>query len=66
MSRRVSRCAVVTPTRVAAGGFAPRVTWHDSDGTIHIVDGPDAFTTWREAEEASRFLASGSVNETTR
>jgi hypothetical protein len=47
---------------LAAGGFVPRVTWHDADGTIHIVDGPDAFTTWREAEEASRFLGKASVD----
>jgi len=42
-----------------ACGWTPRVSWRDDDGTIHMIDGPDAFTTWREAEEASRFLLSG-------
>jgi hypothetical protein len=39
-----------------AGGWIPRVSWRDDDGTIHMIDGPGAFTTWREADEASRFL----------
>jgi hypothetical protein len=51
---------------LAAGGFIARVSWRDPEGIIHMTDGADAFTTWREAEEASRFLASGSLNEATR
>ena len=43
--------------RTSSGGFVARVSWRDPDDTIHIVDRPDAFTTWREADEASRFLA---------
>ena len=39
-----------------AGGWIPRVSWHDEDGTIHLMDRPDAFTTWQEAMEASRFM----------
>jgi hypothetical protein len=41
---------------IAAGGFIPRVSWRDPEEIIHIVDGPDAFTMWQEAEQASRFL----------
>lgn len=40
---------------LAAGGWVPRVIWHAADGIMQLVDGPDAVTTWREAEEASRF-----------
>lgn len=32
------------------------VTWEAETGAFWRVEGPDAFTTWNEAEEASRFL----------
>jgi len=39
------------------GGWLPAVwTWDKRTGFFDHVEGPDTFTTWREADEASRFL----------
>ena len=38
------------------GGWVPAITVRQPDGTVLHVEGPDAFTTWHEANEASRFL----------
>ena len=42
---------------LAHAGWIPSVlTWDRATGIFTRVDGPEAFTTWREAEVASRFL----------
>jgi|SRR5215471_7319024 len=39
------------------GGWVPAVIERDSDtGIVQRGEGPNAFATWREADEASRFL----------
>ena len=39
------------------GGWIPAVVmWDPATGFFSRVEGPDAFTTWHEADEASRFL----------
>jgi hypothetical protein len=48
------RCPYFSLTR---GGWVPVVATQDPEtGIFHHVEGPDAFTTWHEADEASRFL----------
>jgi hypothetical protein len=32
------------------------IAWDSETGRFTRVEGPDGFTTWEEAEEASRFL----------
>ncbi len=46
-----------------AGGFIPRVSWQEPDRTFHMFDGPEAFSPFRETEEASPFLARSAVVE---
>lgn len=33
------------------------IAWDPETGRFTRVEGPDGFTTWQEAEEASRFLS---------
>lgn len=43
---------------LARAGWIPCVvTWDAETGEFARVEGPNGFATWREAEEASRFLA---------
>jgi hypothetical protein len=49
----IDRCPYLS---LNLGGWVPSVlTWDPVTGLFERVDGPDAFTTWREADEASRF-----------
>jgi hypothetical protein len=42
---------------LARGAWIPCVIWWDPETEyFHRVEGPDGFTTWGEADEASRFL----------
>jgi hypothetical protein len=50
----VERCPYFS---LACGGWVPAVVTRDPEtGFFHRVERPDAFTRWRENDEASRFL----------
>jgi hypothetical protein len=35
------------------------VAWDEETGESYWIEEPDGFTTWREAEDAGRFLSNG-------
>lgn len=55
--RRASGPVYAGSWSTAAPGWIPAVVmWNPAIGFFSRVERPNAFTTWREADEASRFL----------